>query len=86
MNLTGSARRIPVVVGLGSGIGAFQGMFYYLGGRYDTFRHERDEFARKETIRRTTRLPIEQTISEIGEGRGKSRMDGFAIEQLLTRI
>ncbi|KAH6891038.1 hypothetical protein B0T10DRAFT_560308 [Thelonectria olida] len=64
------SRRMPVVVGLGSGIAAFQGLFYYLGGRYDTFRKEEDEFARKETIRRTTRVPIEQTVSEIGEGRG----------------
>lgn len=64
---------MPVVVGLGSGIAVFQGMFYYLGGRFDTFKKEEDEFARKETLRRTTRLPIEQTVSEIGEGRGKSR-------------
>ncbi|KAK7407979.1 hypothetical protein QQX98_009850 [Neonectria punicea] len=64
------SRRMPVVVGLGSGIGFFQGMFFYLGGRYDTFKKEDDEFARKEIIRRITRLPIEQTVSEIGEGRG----------------
>ncbi|KPM34229.1 hypothetical protein AK830_g12338 [Neonectria ditissima] len=64
------SRRMPVVVGLGSGIGFFQGMFFYLGGRYDSFKKEEDEFARKEIIRRTTRLPVEQTVSEIGEGRG----------------
>jgi hypothetical protein len=64
---------MPVVVGLGASIGVFQGMFYYLGNRYDTFKKEDDTFERKETFRRTTRLPLEQTISEIGEGRGKSR-------------
>ncbi|KAI5466825.1 hypothetical protein BGZ63DRAFT_398454 [Mariannaea sp. PMI_226] len=64
------SRRMPVVMGLGAGIATFQGLFYYLGGRYDSFKKEEDEFERKETIRRTTRLPIEQTISEIGEGRG----------------
>ncbi|KAH7157158.1 hypothetical protein EDB81DRAFT_881432 [Dactylonectria macrodidyma] len=70
------SRRMPVVVGLGSGIAVFQGMFYYLGGRFDTFKKEDDEFVRKETLRRTTRLPVEQTISEIGEGRG-IRPPGF---------
>ncbi|KAF7540221.1 hypothetical protein G7Z17_g12258 [Cylindrodendrum hubeiense] len=70
------SRRMPVVVGLGSGIAVFQGMFYYLGGRFDTFKKEDDEFARKETLRRTTRLPVEQTVSEIGEGRG-IRPPGF---------
>ena len=64
---------MPIVVGLGSGIAVFQGMFHYLGGRYDSFKREGDEFERKEIVRRSTRLPIEQTISEIGEGRGKSR-------------
>ncbi|KAH7154894.1 hypothetical protein B0J13DRAFT_521068 [Dactylonectria estremocensis] len=70
------SRRTPVVVGLGSGLAVFQGMFYYLGGRFDTFKKEEDEFARKETLRRTTRLPVEQTVSEIGEGRG-IRPPGF---------
>lgn len=60
-------------MGLGGGLAVLQGFFYYLGGRLDSFRKEADEFERKEIIRRTTRVPIEQTISEIGEGRGKSR-------------
>ncbi|KAJ4197404.1 Hypothetical protein NCS54_00518500 [Fusarium falciforme] len=64
------SRRMPVVMGLGASIGVFQGMFYYLGNRYDTFKKEDNTFERKETARRTTRLPLEQTISEIGEGRG----------------
>ncbi|KAI1056380.1 hypothetical protein LB507_002054 [Fusarium sp. FIESC RH6] len=63
-------KRMPVVMGLGSGLAVFQGMFHYLGGRYDSFKREGDEFERKEIVRRSTRLPIEQTISEIGEGRG----------------
>ncbi|KAJ3524306.1 hypothetical protein NM208_g12111 [Fusarium decemcellulare] len=61
---------MPVVLGLGASVAVTQGMFYYLGNRYDSFYKEDDTFARKETIRRTTRLPVEQTISEIGEGRG----------------
>ncbi|KAF7562427.1 hypothetical protein G7046_g1699 [Stylonectria norvegica] len=63
-------RRMPIVVGLGTGLAAVQSTFHFLGGRYDSFYQEDDEFERKEIIRRTTRTPIEQTISEIGEGRG----------------
>ena len=75
---------MPVVMGLGSGLAVFQGMFHYLGGRYDSFKREGDEFERKEIVRRSTRLPIEQTISEIGEGRGKSRIVSILPVQYLT--
>ncbi|KAG5978805.1 hypothetical protein E4U55_005905 [Claviceps digitariae] len=64
------SRRLPVVVGLGSAIGLVQGTFSLLGGRIDSFKNEHDEFERKEILRRTTRLPVEQTVAEIGEGRG----------------
>ncbi|CAJ0551663.1 Ff.00g056420.m01.CDS01 [Fusarium sp. VM40] len=70
-------KRMPIVVGLGSGLALFQGTFHYLGGRYDSFKREDDEFERKEIVRRSTRLAIEQTISEIGEGRG-IRPPGYA--------
>ena len=33
---------------------------------------EVDEFERKDALRKNRRRPIEQTISEIGEGRGKT--------------
>ncbi len=55
---------------LGGFVGGVQGMFKLLGGRLDSFKEEKDEFAHKETVRRTTRVPVEQTVSELGEGRG----------------
>lgn len=61
---------MPVVMALGALVGTVQGTFHLLGGRLDSFKTEDDEFAHKETIRRTTRVPVEQTVSEIGEGRG----------------
>ncbi|KAL2210791.1 Tim17/Tim22/Tim23 family protein [Sarocladium strictum] len=61
-------RRLPIVMGLGGFVGAFAGALHMFGGRIDSFRHEEDEFARKETFRRTTRVPVEQTIEELGEG------------------
>ena len=57
-------------MGIGAALGATQGLFHVMGNRLDSFKDEQDEFERKETIRRTTRLPVEQTVSEIGEGRG----------------
>lgn len=67
---TTTARRMPVVMGLGAAVAAVQGTFHLMGGRIDSFSQEADEFERKEKIRRSTRLSIEQTVAEIGEGRG----------------
>lgn len=63
-------RRLPVCMALGALVGGVQGTFHLMGNRLDSFYHEEDEFERKEKIRRTTRTPVEQTISELGEGRG----------------
>lgn len=67
-----TVKRTPVVFALGGFVGAAQGLFHVMGNRLDSFYKEEDEFERKEIVRRTTRLPVEQTIAEIGEGRGKS--------------
>ncbi|QUC17157.1 uncharacterized protein UV8b_01398 [Ustilaginoidea virens] len=64
------SRKMPVVLGLGGAVGLVQGALYFLGGRIDSFKKESDEFERKEILRRMTRLPVEQTVAEIGEGRG----------------
>lgn len=61
---------MPIVMALGGFVGGVQGMFKLLGGRLDSFKEEDDTFAHKETVRRTTRVPVAQTVSEIGEGRG----------------
>ncbi|KAL6811676.1 hypothetical protein V8C40DRAFT_257848 [Trichoderma camerunense] len=64
-------RRTPIVLALGAFVGTAQGLFHVTGGKLDSFYKEEDEFERKETVRRTTRLPVEQTVAELGEGRGK---------------
>jgi hypothetical protein len=63
-------KRMPIVMAFGGLFAGVQGTLYFLGGRIDSFKEEEDEFERKEIIRRTTRRPVEQTIAEIGEGRG----------------
>ncbi|KJZ76746.1 hypothetical protein HIM_03623 [Hirsutella minnesotensis 3608] len=64
------SRKMPVVLGLGALVSSVQATLYFVGGRIDSFKKEDDEFERKEILRRTTRVPIEQTIAEVGEGRG----------------
>ncbi|OAA73628.1 Mitochondrial import inner membrane translocase subunit Tim17 family protein [Cordyceps fumosorosea ARSEF 2679] len=64
------SKRMPIVFALGGLVGGVQTAFRLAGGRLDSFKEEEDEFARKETARRTTRVPVEQTVSEVGEGRG----------------
>ncbi|KAL7813154.1 hypothetical protein V8C44DRAFT_327672 [Trichoderma aethiopicum] len=63
-------KRMPIVMALGAFVGTAQGLFHVAGGRLDSFYKEEDEFERRETVRRTTRVPVEQTVAEIGEGRG----------------
>lgn len=65
-----AVKRTPLVFGLGALVGTVQGSFALFGGRLDSWKTEQDEFECKETVRRTTRVPVEQTIAEIGEGRG----------------
>lgn len=55
---------------LGAFVGTAQGLFHVAGGRLDSFYKEEDEFERREIVRRTTRVPVELTVAEIGEGRG----------------
>jgi len=48
------------------------GAYDYTGGRLTGYQRDPnvDEFDRKEYMRRNRRRPIEETIAEIGEGRG----------------
>jgi hypothetical protein len=50
------------------------GAYDYTGGALTGYKRdpEMDEFERKEYLRKNRRRPIEQTISELGEGRGTS--------------
>lgn len=60
-----------------------QGTFDYTGGKMTGFAQDPgvDEYERKEQLRRNKRRPIEETLKELGEGRGRSFYTG-AIEAL----
>jgi hypothetical protein len=49
------------------------GAYDYTGGRLTGYQKDSkvDEFDRKEYMRKNRRRPIEETIAEVGEGRGK---------------
>merc|ERR1712093_348774 len=62
----------PAVLGFGALTAVVLGAYDYTGGALTGYRKdpEMDEFGRKEALRKNRRRPIDQTISEIGEGRG----------------
>ncbi|EAQ83208.1 hypothetical protein CHGG_09612 [Chaetomium globosum CBS 148.51] len=64
--------RMPRILGYGVFAAVVTGTYDYAGGTLKGYwnRPEADEYERKETLRKTRRRPIEETIAEIGEGRG----------------
>ena len=61
------------MLGLGAGSAVFQGVFDYCGGKLSGFDKNPylDITEYKEWLKNNRRRPVEETISEIGEGRGK---------------
>lgn len=62
-------------MGYGSLAAVLLGAFDFTGGRLKGWNRnpEQDEFERKQYIRQNRRRPIEETIAEVGEGRGRRR-------------
>jgi len=62
----------PAVFGYGALAAVVLGAFDYTGGALTGYQKDPnvDEFERKEALRKNRRRPIEQTIQELGEGRG----------------
>jgi hypothetical protein len=64
---------MPSVVGYGAGLAVLLGAFDYSGGSLKGFFKDPnfDELERKERLRNNHRKPIQETIEELGEGRGR---------------
>ena len=62
----------PSVLGFGAMTAVVMGAYDYTGGALTGYKKDKemDEFERKQQLRKNRRIPIEQTVSEIGEGRG----------------
>ncbi|KAI4153286.1 MAG: hypothetical protein L6R39_001618 [Caloplaca ligustica] len=65
-------RSLPAVLGFGAALATLQGVFDYTGGKLDGYEPDAsvDQYERKEQLRRNRRRPIEETLQEMGEGRG----------------
>lgn len=73
---------MPSVIGYGAGLAAILGTFDYSGGRLSGAPRDpnHDEYAWKDELRKNRRRPLEETIANVGEGRGRrceSAADGF---------
>ncbi|KAI9743336.1 MAG: hypothetical protein M1818_003182 [Claussenomyces sp. TS43310] len=62
----------PAVLGYGALAAVVLGTFDYTGGALTGYNKdpEQDEFERKQFLRKNRRRPIEETVEELGEGRG----------------
>jgi hypothetical protein len=66
------AGRIPRVLGFAALTGVVLATAEYAGsGLRGVFKRDVDEYERKEFLRKNRRRPIEETLAEIGEGRGE---------------
>lgn len=74
MNTDGipTVRSAPAVLGYGTALSVILAAFSYTGGTLSGYARDPDldEVARKEYLRKNRRRPIEETINELGEGRG----------------
>ena len=62
------------MLGLGAGLATVQGVFDYTGGKLSGYSKDPhvDEYERKEDLRKNRRKPIQETLEQLGEGRGMS--------------
>ncbi|KAF2198171.1 hypothetical protein GQ43DRAFT_423042 [Delitschia confertaspora ATCC 74209] len=64
-------RSLPMMLGTGAGLAVVMSAYNYTQGFFpDKKDQEIDEYERKEMMKKNRRRPIEETISELGEGRG----------------
>ena len=65
-------RSFPATLGFGTGLAVLQGVFDFTGGKLSGFDKDPnvDEYERKEQLRKQRRRPIQETLDELGEGRG----------------
>ena len=68
----GVVRTFPAILGLGAGLAVVEAAFDYTGGSLWGWKQniERDEYEHKEMLRTTRRRPLQETLEQLGEGRG----------------
>lgn len=65
-------RTMPAVLGYGAGLAVILGAYDYTGGTLRGYDKDPnvDEYERKQYLRKNRRRPIQETLEELGEGRG----------------
>ena len=61
------------MLGLGSGLAIIQGVFDFTGGKLNGAGlgiNSEEDYGSKEWMRKNRRRPIQETLDELGEGRG----------------
>lgn len=73
-----TVRTAPAVLGYGSAMAVLLSTFTFTGGQLQGYKRdpEVDELARKEHMRKNRRRPIDETLHELGEGRGRRGIMG----------
>ena len=73
-------------MGYGAGLAVLLGTYDYTGGKLTGYERDStvDEYERKEQLRKNWRRPIQETLEEVGEGRGQSVL--LAREKTLSLI
>jgi hypothetical protein len=71
MKIDWTGRSIPGIIGLGVMSGVATSILTYTGGSLQAHHDpNRDIYAEREALRKRYRVPADQTIAELGEGRG----------------
>lgn len=70
-----------MVLGAGAGFGVVMAAFKYTHGikGYSIKEDDEDEVARKEEMRKLRRRPLQETLEQLGEGRGMSFLFSLAL-------
>ena len=74
-----TVRSAPAVLGYGTALAAILYAFTYTGGRFTGYQRDPDvdEVSRKEYLRKNRRRDIEETVHNLGEGRGTRTEHGL---------
>jgi hypothetical protein len=72
MLLFTSVRTFPAVLGYGVALSTAMTAFEYTGGSLFGYQKDNsvDEFDRRTALRKAFQTPVEQSVAELGEGRG----------------
>jgi len=71
-----TVRTAPAVAGYGTALAVVLGTWHFAGGKITGYQIDTtvDEVARKEYVRKNRRRPMEETLEQVGEGRGKHNL------------